>query len=604
MKLSKLYCSDSRFKNIKFNLNGLNVIYADVISDPNDKKNSHNLGKTRLAELIDYLLMKKLGNSHFLLKIKGENDKSKFNEHVFYLEVLLNSGQYLTIRRAINTNPKTSFALSDKSVQGFTPPMEWEHEDKAFSAAKDILAGYLNFDFFKNKTYDYRKAISYSIRSQQDYEDVYKLSKYKQGKDIDWKPFMFDLLGFNGKLLDAKYRNDQAREDIKKYITQLKSEFSIQVEDRDDIVAQLKLKETKAKDTEQQIDQFNFYEQDKNLIKNGIEEVERQISTLNSESYQLNYQIDRLQNSIKNKFAFNLDKVQQVFQETELYFPEQLKHDYSALISFNTQLTEERNKLLKETLDAKQIELRDINKSLQDLNAKKESLLSFLKDTDSFRKFKQYQKELVKIESELLDLRRRLENIDIILQKEKESEQLQKAIESTVNALKDAHQHTETNDKYTLIRGLFSTYFNDIMDEDAYISWALNSENNVDFKSPKVRTKGEQTKDTAKDEGRTYKKMLCVAFDLAVLTAYHAESYFRFVYHDDVLSQQDNGIKNRLLNLVRQLVQQYDLQYILSVIKSDLPVDDQDLPIYFSESEIILNLHDRDALGTLFGFEF
>lgn len=32
MKLSKLYCNDERFKNIKFNLKGLNVIYADVKS--------------------------------------------------------------------------------------------------------------------------------------------------------------------------------------------------------------------------------------------------------------------------------------------------------------------------------------------------------------------------------------------------------------------------------------------------------------------------------------------------------------------------------------------------------------------------------------------
>jgi uncharacterized protein YydD (DUF2326 family) len=57
-------------------------------------------------------------------------------------------------------------------------------------------------------------------------------------------------------------------------------------------------------------------------------------------------------------------------------------------------------------------------------------------------------------------------------------------------------------------------------------------------------------KETAKDEVNTYKKFLCVAFDLAILCSYNKESYFRFVYHDDVLSQQDNGIKTRLLALV------------------------------------------------------
>ena len=40
MQLSKLYCNNKDFKNITFNLNELNVIYADVKSDLKEKKNS------------------------------------------------------------------------------------------------------------------------------------------------------------------------------------------------------------------------------------------------------------------------------------------------------------------------------------------------------------------------------------------------------------------------------------------------------------------------------------------------------------------------------------------------------------------------------------
>ncbi|WP_321375000.1 DUF2326 domain-containing protein [uncultured Draconibacterium sp.] len=110
--------------------------------------------------------------------------------------------------------------------------------------------------------------------------------------------------------------------------------------------------------------------------------------------------------------------------------------------------------------------------------------------------------------------------------------------------------------------------------------------------------------DTAKDEGNTYMKLLCVAFDLSILSTYNPESYYRFVYHDDVLSQQDNGIKTRLLLLVDELTKQLNLQYILSAIKSDLPVGNNDMPIKFAEEDIVLKLHDKDSTGTLFGFEF
>lgn len=604
MKLSKLYCNDSRFKNIKFNLNGLSVIYADVVSNPDELKNSHDLGKTKLAEIIDFLFLKGIDKKSFLLKLTNENGISPFTEFVFYLEILLASGKFLTVKRAVSNHSKVSFALQDQTTESFIAPSSWVFEELSFKQAKNQFAELIGLDFFKNKKYDYRKAINYCIRMQSDYEDVYKLSKYKGGTDIEWKPFMFDLLGFNGEILTAKYKNDEKREEIKKFIDSLKNEYSVKVEDRDDIVAQIKQKESSTIEVEEQIDRFNFYEQDKQLINNGIEEVERSISDLNAQSYQLNFDIDKLKQSIKNKFAFNLDKVSKVFEESALYFPEQLKQDYSALISFNNDLTIERNKLLQTSLTNKQKELTQINEQLLSLNNQKEGLLSYLKDTDSFRRFKLYQKELVKIEGDLLQLKQRLNTIDRILSKEKEREDLHKNIESTVAELLEVFQHTEDNQRYSDIRSKFTKYFNTMLDENARIAWKINTNNNVEFLPPRVQTKEDLTKDTAKDDGRTYKKMLCVAFDLSILCAYNVESYFRFVYHDDVLSQQDNGIKNRLLALIRDLTSKFDLQYILSVIKSDLPTDESDLPIYFPQNEIVLSLHDRDASGTLFGFEF
>ena len=116
MKLSKLYCSDSRFKNITFNLNGLNVIYADVVTEISAKKNSHNLGKTKLAELIDYLLIKKIDKKSFLLRATDKTGKLAFSSHVFYLEIQLNSGQYLTIKRKIQESTKTSFSINEQTT--------------------------------------------------------------------------------------------------------------------------------------------------------------------------------------------------------------------------------------------------------------------------------------------------------------------------------------------------------------------------------------------------------------------------------------------------------------------------------------------------------
>jgi uncharacterized protein YydD (DUF2326 family) len=600
MKLSKLYCNQSGFKNIQFNLNGISVIYADVKTEIKEKKNSHDLGKTKLAELIDFLFLKKIGKDHFLLK----HEREHFHNHIFYLEILLNSNQYLTIKRAVKNNTKISFALNEASINEFHPPLVWEIPDIPIEKAQKQLAEYLALDFFSNKSYNYRKALSYSLRTPpDDYSDVYQLSKF-QGQHVFWKPFMFDLLGFEGTLLELKYQNDEQIKDINQFIDNLKKEYSIKVDDRDDYVAQMKDIEKEVRETEQQLDRFNFYEQDKELVKRGIEDIETSISQLNSLSYNLNYEIDRLRKSLKNKFAFDLNKVDKIFKESQIIFPDQLKQDYNALIDFNNKLTIERNKLLRSSLEIKSSELLGINNQLQALNKKKEELLSFIQDTDSFKKFKNHQKDLVKTEGQLFSIKEKISKIDMVIQKEDETKRLLKDIDGTVQNLKQIYRTTESNERYSDIRIKFSDYYKAIMDEVARISWKINTNNNVEFVPPKVHSKYEEQIETAKDEGNTYKKLLCVAFDLAILTSYNSESYFRFVYHDDVLSQQDNGIKNRLIELVKQLTAQFNFQYILSVIKSDLPHNESDDFIYFNEDEIVLKLHDRDENGTLFGFEF
>ena len=373
---------------------------------------------------------------------------------------------------------------------------------------------------------------------------------------------------------------------------------------RDEIVAQLAINEGKANKIEKDIDAFNFYEQDKNLIEKGVDDIENRISELNTISYNLNYEIDKLETSKKENFAFNMKKVKKVFKEAKMFFPDNLKNNYKDLLSFNKELTKERNKYIKEVLIDKKNKLKIISNELYELNKKKEDLLGFLQDTDTFNKFKVYQRNLSKIQGEIISLQERIKVIDTIIQKEKELESFNRDIEKSIEILKELQQNTDKNTRYNDIRSKFSQYFEEVMNEDAYISWSLNTNNNVDFTPPKIKTKDSSSIDTAKDEGKTYRKLLCIMFDLAILTTYNAESYFRFVYHDDVLSQQDNGIKRRLLELIRNLSLQYDFQYILSVIKSDLPTDENDSPILFDENEIILKLNDKDETGTLFGFEF
>ena len=123
----------------------------------------------------------------------------------FYLEVLLNSGVFLVIKRSVNTPTKINFKQSRTSHQNLPLIENWDYVEVPIEKAQQLLNEYLDFDFSESTGYSYRKSISYCLRGQGDYDNIFQLKKFSRSKDKDWKPFMFSLLGFQGNVLARKY---------------------------------------------------------------------------------------------------------------------------------------------------------------------------------------------------------------------------------------------------------------------------------------------------------------------------------------------------------------------------------------------------------------
>lgn len=108
LKLIKLYSNKAEiFPEIEFH-DGLNVVYASVTKKAHDKRTSHSLGKTLLAELIDYMLIKNVGKEFFL------REKKAFEDFEFYLEIQSDNNLFVTIQRP--TNGKISIYTSQVSL--------------------------------------------------------------------------------------------------------------------------------------------------------------------------------------------------------------------------------------------------------------------------------------------------------------------------------------------------------------------------------------------------------------------------------------------------------------------------------------------------------
>lgn len=585
MKLVKIY-ANKNFKNIEFNPK-FNVVLA-IINDKLNKKDTHNLGKTSLIHVINFILLGSFNKKIFGNKI--------FQGVVFYGELALNDGRFLILRREIDTNTKISFKINDRKSNGFIVPDSWDEENLAFDKSRKKLNEYLGFDVVPN--YDYRKSITYFLRTQQDFLDVYKLDKFK-GKHIDWKPFVFELLGYDSNLIIKKLSLEDDIDKKKGIIKVLKEEARINIEDRDKLAG---LRDIKKQDLEvalRTIDKFNFFEQDKTLNKELIEQLDDKIQLLNTERYRLGYEINKIEESLSNlSQEINILDLEELYKDAELYFPEELKKDFSDLIKFNEAISKDRKKYLTENLKDLKIQNSSVNKELKTLESEKSEKLAFLTEKDSYEKFKTYQKQLSKLEAEIARIDDKIRAVDQSLEIEEQIQEIHLQVENAVTAIRDAvnkREHAEIN-------RIFNNIIYDILGTNALISIQQNKQGNIEYSADYQNPADLLT--TSEAQGTTYKKLLCMAFDLALMIHYRNRSFFRFAYHDGILEGLDDRIKIRLLNKVKSICEEYDLQYILSLIDSDIPVDEKGEKYQFTSDEICLELNDSDDSGKLFLHSF
>ena len=352
MKLVKIF-SDGQFKNVIFN-NEYNIVLA-TIHDKENKKNTHNLGKTSLLIVIDFLLLSKFSNKSPILSNKI------FENQTFYLEILLNSGEYLVIKRGLTEPSKISFRISNEPLADFKEPAQWDETRMPFEAARKYLNSHLKYDVLSD--WSYRKSISYFIRTQKDYDDVFQLNKFK-GKHITWKPFVFDLLGFDGSLIKQKLECDERIEAKKKEINILQHQASVNIAEKDKILGLIDIRTEEKKKVEEEIDRFNFYTKDSGVTKELIDSIDSQLQSLNAERYKLGYEIRKIESSLEQvSTVVRLDKLKELYTEVGIFFPETLSKKYDELERFTQAISSEREKYLRENLIIPRKFLRQLNLS-------------------------------------------------------------------------------------------------------------------------------------------------------------------------------------------------------------------------------------------------
>lgn len=589
MKLSQLYSNDKRFHNMMFN-GGLNVVLGKISQREDINKDSHNLGKSTLIDLLDFMLLKEVRNDH-LFKKYGTH----FEKHVFYLEIILNSGMYLTIRRSVAEPTKISFKTSE-ALFVCNEATVWDKNNLSLPKAREYFNSQLNYNVL-NK-WSYRKTVSFFLRTQKDFINVFQLGKFINGKHKEWKPAVFELLGYDSTAMQRKYELDELVQYLDQGITRISAELSVNTDDYDKIKSMLEIRKNERDEMQKRVDAFSFFAEENKINQGLVEEIERKVAQLNTKAYSLSYDLDRVNASISNLPSFDLEQLQQIYADVQLYFPNELIHSLEDLYQFNLKVTKERNQYLREQANELAGQLSTINMELQELDRRRNEALAALRDKDTFHKFKVFQTKLARLEGDVSRLEVQLKNVDMMstLNDKMEAAQLEQKEISKQIAMQLKRQD---GDIPASLKRCFNEIYKAVFGVSALLYVRPNKTGNVEFVTEVAPD--ENAAATAEGRGDTYNKILCASFDLAVLATYSSRSFFRFVYHDGILEGLDNRKKMLFVKIVRAYCQRYGIQYIFSSIEDDIP---RGMLSEFTQAERFLTLNDQDDSGKLFGFSF
>ena len=537
MKLSRLYSNKpGLFEPVDF-IQSLNVVMAEIRLPENRDKDTHNLGKTTLGRLLDFGFLAKRDAKFFLFK-----HLDLFKDFIFFLEIELQDASFVTLRRGVEEATKISFKRHEAGHQDLSalPMADWDHQDVPFDRARDLLDGLL--DWRALKPWSFRKGLGYLLRSQDDFRDVFQLRKFASAH-ADWKPFLAHVLGFDAQLVAQHYEKEAELTEKQATAQTIKNELGCSIEDISKIEGILLLKQKEAEKKQQLLDTFDFRTHDKDRTKQLVDDVDERIATLNAERYSLTQNKKKILASLEeDQILFNPDEAQRLFEESGVLFKGQIKKDFQQLIAFNRAITDERRGYLQVERSEIEAELKRVNTELTALGKRRSDMLSFLSGTDVFSKYKQVSDDMVTLRADITSLERqrgflhRLQELRTgIRALTDERGHLQTQIEADVEK-----QNSDQDSLFSTIRLFFSDIVEEVINRKALLSVSPNQVGHLEFKAEILDESGNAT---SADLGHTYRKLLCIAFDMAILRAHINDKFPRFIYHDGVFESLDDRKK-------------------------------------------------------------
>jgi uncharacterized protein YydD (DUF2326 family) len=578
-------CDQTSFREVRFKP-GLNVIAAERIRESTGKDSRNGLGKTLLIEIIHFCL----GAS----TKKNEGLRIKNLENwTFILDVTLKGKDYSIYRNTLDS----SRVQIEGDVSGWPIKPGFDHKERKYIlSVKDwnLLLGFLVFGLpveIANRKYSptFRSLISYFIRRGVS-GFISPFKHYPQQNEWDIQVNNAFLLGLNWE-----YASDfQVLKDNEKILNELKKaanqglltgyagsmgELEAERVRLEDQIAQL---DSQLKTFKVHPQYFRIQEETNRLTKE-IHDITNNC-TINQRI------LDKYKESITAEKDVSLQKVEQVYKESGLLFPDNLLRKLDEVSDFHETIIENRKTYLKTENDrlARKIEKQKFQ--IQRISDKRAELLKVLETHGALEEYTKLQERAASLRQRLEEVKNRKENLTKF-EEGKSSLKIARA-ELFQNTRRDYMERLPGVEKAIKI---FNRNSEKLYNEPGMLSIDI-TENGYKYNVEIKR---------ARSQGIGYMKVFC--YDL-MLTRLFSKFFANegFLVHDSTIF---DGVDERqiakALELAAEESQKEGFQYICALNSDNIPYDDfsDGFKSRFADS-IIITFNDAADDGGLLGIRF
>ena len=532
---------------------GFNFIFGKKDNKTDSKESLNGIGKSTICDLIDFCLLADFNrNNTRLLK-----EKQRLENYTIVLEFEIHGKEY-----NIKRNVKDSFVelglLGDESSFKIKEAREYLFK---------LIFDNPNYEGILKENW-YRALLSFFI----------KIHKKKNLKDefsdpinfltalntiYELLPYHFFFLGFDNTLLCENVDIQKDVKDRQKAIKQVKrlveENYNLDIKQVDNQISKLK---NDAKKIKTAVEAFKLAEQHKN-VEVKLNELTFQIKILSEKNFGYLRKLQSYKESFEFKDSLSDSKIKSIeklYVELNYIFKEKISKTLNAAVDFRKKISQSREEFLKEEIQDLEINIRNQEKEIQELDIERQTLFGLLKSKEAFDDLTEAFFLLGEKEKEIFDLEGKI-RVYNDLQKQKteydaKDVQLKQDISNLISNIKNEIDTFEI---------LFSEVYQAIYPHSESSGFSINP----DYGSNKVKIGIEFDK----GESKNWNKGRTLVYDIAIMinTIQKGINAPKFLIHDGIFDGMDKAHFVSLYHYIQKLqAKGTKFQYIVTMIEEGL----------------------------------